>query len=118
MFDMNFSIKNMDDIIVVIIDSEINMENVGEFDRAMHDLVESGNTNIVFDMSRVNFLVSQGVGLVASILRATRASGGDLKLSNLNSRVAKLFEITRLSSVIEIYQTEAEAVASFRVNSD
>ena len=40
-------------------------------------------------------------------------SGGQLKLSNLTSRVKDLLIITKLCTVFEIYDDEASAVASF-----
>ena len=41
-------------------------------------------------------------------------AGGTIKLTNLTSRVTDLLQITKLLTVFEVYNSEAEAIESFR----
>jgi anti-sigma B factor antagonist len=69
--------------------------------------------NIVLNLSQLSFVDSSFIGeLVSCVLAVTRA-GGSLKLACVVRRVQELLYITRLASIIESFDTEQAAVASF-----
>lgn len=68
---------------------------------------------LVFDLSRLRFVDSSGLGLLLSSLRQVHSTGGDLKLCGMNKAVRALFELTRMHKVFEIYATRDEAAASW-----
>ncbi len=76
-------------------------------------LVADGRIRIVLDLRRVTRLDSAGVGmLVCKYLTALRR-GGALKLLHPTSKAEELLNMTRLSTVFEIFESEAEAIRSF-----
>jgi anti-sigma B factor antagonist len=73
----------------------------------------TGQKSIVLNLSQLSFVDSSFIGeLVACVLAVTRA-GGALKLACVVRRVQELLYITRLASIIESFDTEQAAVASF-----
>jgi anti-sigma B factor antagonist len=73
----------------------------------------AGERRIVLNLSQLSFVDSSFIGeLVACVLAVTRV-GGTLKLACVVRRVQELLFITRLANVIESYETEQAAVASF-----
>ena len=56
---------------------------------------------------------STGLGILIAGLQTTKRSGGTLKLVHVSERIRDLLKITKLSSVFESYDAEAEAVESF-----
>jgi anti-sigma B factor antagonist len=80
---------------------------------AIREAVAAGYTGIVLDLAGIDYIDSAGLGtLVASFASAKRA-GGELKLANLTLRVRSLMQITRLSTVFEVYGSVEEARRSF-----
>ena len=76
-------------------------------------LVAQGPVKIVLDMSHVTRLDSAGIGtLVSKYLTASR-KGGNLKLVQPTDHSRYLLDITKLSTVFEIYESEEEAIRSF-----
>lgn len=74
----------------------------------------SGHRQIVLNLSKVSFVDSSFIGeLVACCMMASRA-GGALKLASPVRRVQELLFIMQLSTMIESFDTESAAVASFR----
>jgi anti-sigma B factor antagonist len=72
-----------------------------------------GQRNIVLNLSQLSFVDSSFIGeLVSCVLAVTRA-GGTLKLACVVRRVQELLFITRLASIIESFENEQTAVASF-----
>ncbi|HEV2177669.1 MAG TPA: STAS domain-containing protein [Terriglobia bacterium] len=73
----------------------------------------AGHSRIILDLGEVNYIDSAGLAtLVASYTSAQRA-GGELKLLRLTKLVRSLMQITRLSTVFEIYDSVDDAVRSF-----
>jgi anti-sigma B factor antagonist len=76
-------------------------------------LVAAGDRNIVLCLDKLSFVDSSCIGeLMASYIAAARA-GGILKLANPPRRVQELLLVTRLADIVEWYDTEAAAIASF-----
>ena len=79
----------------------------------VNSLVFQGRTQIVLNLGEVSQIDSTGLGeIVACLTTATRA-GGNIKLANVAKRNQDLLSITRLATVFETFDSEAEAVRSF-----
>jgi len=79
----------------------------------LHDLKESGKTNVVVDLGKVKFMNSSGLGMLISGMTTMRNSGGDLRLANVADRIQSLLVITKLITVFKHFASVDEAVASF-----
>ena len=78
-------------------------------------MVRGGETRIVVNLSEVTYIDSGGLGqLVACYTRATRADA-TIVLANPSPRVYELLLVTNLMSIFDIFDSEAEAIASFAV---
>lgn len=111
---MKINVRQKDGVTIVAPAGKI---TIGVGDVALRDAVSealtAGSKKILLDMGGVTLIDSSGVGeLVSSYTTATNR-GGKLKLLNLPSKVADILQITQLISVFEIYDDEAEAIASF-----
>jgi anti-sigma B factor antagonist len=91
---------------------ELDASNVGEFKRDMAPVLEA-HTKLVFDLHRLRFTDSSGLGAFLSCLRRVNARGGDVKLCSLSSQVRAVFELVRLHRIFDIYSTPEEAVRAF-----
>jgi anti-sigma B factor antagonist len=79
----------------------------------VRQLVTSGYTRIILNFEEVNYIDSVGLSTLVSTYTTTRREGGDMKLLNLTKRVHDLLQITRLSTVFEIYDSLEDAQRSF-----
>jgi anti-sigma B factor antagonist len=89
----------------------------GEGDRLLRDrvnaLMHQGQRKLLLNLGGVTALDSGGVGvLVWKYVTVTR-QGGELKLVNLGTRTHNVLMITKLLTVFESYESEAQALASF-----
>lgn len=78
-------------------------------------LAQEKKVHLLLDLERVEFVDSSGLGAILFGIRQLRSQEGALKLVNLQPRVLALIKIAKLDSVIESYDDEAEAIASFEV---
>ena len=79
----------------------------------LHDLVESGNTHVVADLSNVNWMNSSGLGILINALTTIRNAGGDLKLASVTEKIKSLLKITKLLTVFNTYDSTDDAINSF-----
>ena len=79
----------------------------------INSLVSQERTEIVVNLRNVPYIDSGGLGQLVASFASVRKAGGVLKLLNVGSRNSDLLSITRLVTVFESFDSEAEAVQSF-----
>jgi anti-sigma B factor antagonist len=77
-------------------------------------LLEEGKKKILLNLANITFIDSSGVGALVSAYTSARAQGGDLKLTRLTEKFQETLMVTRLLTVFEVYDNEADAVAKFQ----
>ena len=90
---------------------------LGEGDELLKDKVNSllnqGLKKIVLNLADVPYVDSAGLGEIVRTYTTVSKQGGSLKLLNLTKRITDLLSITKLLTVFETYDSEADAVRSF-----
>ena len=76
--------------------------------------IADGNKRIVLNLSEVNYIDSGGLGTLVALHTTAHNAGGSIKLANLTKRVGDLLQVTKLLTVFEVYNSEYEALESFR----
>ena len=90
---------------------------LGEGSTGLHERInahfEAGRVNLLLECSQVTALDSQGISaLVRGVISAGKR-GGQFKILKPSPRVRQILEVTRLFKVIETFDDEAKALASF-----
>lgn len=80
--------------------------------RATRDALDAGARDIVVNLCDVSAIDSSGVAALASGHLTVTNRGGRLALSDLSTKLKDIFVVTRLSTVFEVHDTEADALAS------
>ena len=81
---------------------------------SIRNLADQGKKKVLLNLAGVKYMDSTGVGeLIANYTTITR-NGGQLKLLNLTDRIQNLLVITKLLTVFDSYDNEAEALKSFQ----
>jgi anti-sigma B factor antagonist len=72
------------------------------------------NNRIVLNLGEVNYIDSGGLGTLVALRITAQNASGAIKLTNLTKRVGDVLQITKLLTVFDVYNSEAEAIESFR----
>lgn len=89
----------------------------GEESAALRDTVKKAipeNKKIILNLGEVNYIDSGGLGTIVSLYTTARSAGGSIKLANLTKRVGDLLQVTKLLTVFDVYDSEEQALDSFR----
>jgi anti-sigma B factor antagonist len=79
----------------------------------LRDMVAKNQNKILLNLADVTYIDSSGIGELVSAFTTVTNNGGQLKLLNLNKRVKDLLQITKLYTVFEVKEDEADAIRSF-----
>ena len=69
---------------------------------------------IVLNLGEVNYIDSGGLGTLVALHTTAHNAGASVKLANLTKRVGDLLQVTKLLTVFDVYNSEYEALESFR----
>jgi anti-sigma B factor antagonist len=111
---MQIEQRTVGDVVVLDLKGRVML---GDGDEVLKDkvnsLVNQGQKKIVLNLAEVPYIDSAGLGEVVRTYTTVSRQGGHLKLLNLTKRITDLLAITKLLTVFDTYESEAEAVRSF-----
>jgi anti-sigma B factor antagonist len=109
------TIRQSGDVTVVDLSGRI---TIGEGSTALHDnmrsLIAQGHAKILLNMTGVVFMDSSGIGELVGGYVSVSNNHGHVKLCGLTKRVRDLLHVTRLYSVLDVYEFEEDALRSFK----
>lgn len=119
MSELSISNRKSGDVTIIDLAGKIAL---GESNRALHEairaLTAAGEKNIVLDLANVTLIDSSGLGELVASYASVERSGGALKLASLSDRFIELIHITKLYTVFDVFDNEADALASFGTASE
>ena len=97
---------------VIAVSGEIDVYTAPRLRETLVSLVDAGNYRLIVDMEGVEFLDSTGLGVLVGGLKRVRAHDGEIDLVCTQGRILRIFRITGLSRVFNIFDSVEEALAS------
>lgn len=79
----------------------------------IEQLVAEQQLNVVLNAKDVSVIDSAGVGDLVASYSLLKRSGGSLKVANPSKLVRDVLRIARITTLIEVFNTEDEAIAAF-----
>ncbi len=106
--------RQVGDVTVVDLAGRITLgEGSSTLRDSLKELIAKGEKKILLNLGDVTYIDSSGIGELVSGFTTVTNQGGMLKLLGLNKRVKDLLQVTKLYTVFEAFEDEAEAVRSF-----
>ena len=100
-------------VVVVTISGRIDSETAPMLDADLTKIISGGNSNLVLDLTGVEYMSSAGIRAVVKASQTVEKSGGAVKLASVPESVQSLLYTVGLNQKINTYSTASEAVASF-----
>jgi len=97
-------------VAVIALSGEADVYTSPRIKQEIVDLLNNGTHKLVVDLTGVEYLDSTGLGVLIGGLKRARERDGDLKLVCDNVRILRIFEITGLTKIFDIYRSESEAL--------
>ena len=114
MADINISERQAGDVTILDLNGKVTIgEGSVALRNAIRRLLGEGKNKILLNLGGVGYIDSSGIGELVSSFTAVNKEGGTLKLLNLTQKIQDLLAITKLLTVFDVFDSEAEALSSY-----
>ncbi len=114
MSDITITERQAGDVTVLDLEGKVTIgEGSVALRNAIRRLLGEGKTKILLNLAGVGYIDSSGIGELVSSFTAVNKEGGTLKLLNLTQKIQDLLAITKLLTVFDVFDVEADALASY-----
>ncbi len=111
---MEIRAREEDNVVIFYIRGEIRRSEVVEV--TLHQLVkdhlDDGKRKILLNFREVDFIDSFGVGEILASYISVHNLGGKLSIAEISERLYRVFQVTMLTKVLDIHDSEEKALES------
>jgi len=110
---MDINTRSSGEVVVLAIAGEIDLYNAPEIKDIINKLIVAKKYNVIINLGKGSYIDSSGIGALISSLSNLKKYQSGLKIINVFASVRKVFELTKLTSFFEIFESEEDAINSF-----
>jgi anti-sigma B factor antagonist len=110
---VEISVSTKDNVTLVEVTGRIDSMNANQFGEALSAEIEEGRINIVLDLSGVAYMSSAGLREIVAALKKVKRAAGDVRIARPSDRVREVLEMAGLDTILQIYDSQVEAVGSY-----
>lgn len=113
---MEISRRDLGNITVLDLSGRLtSTDGSGRLKDKVSSLIFEGHKNIVLNLANLSYVDSSGLGEMVACHTTAAKAGGAIKLAHTMGKMKDLLSITKLLTVFDCHDTEAQAVSSFKV---
>ena len=99
-------------IAVITISGRLAMGGETErLDAAVKGLIQKEQKHFIFDIAKLDYVDSSGIGMLVSCLTDVKKAGGELKLAGASPRLRRILAMTGVDTMMPMFDTLADATA-------
>ena len=101
---------------VLAIEGKVAGAGAIELENALQQAIAAGETRVVLDLAAAPVIASSGLRVIISAAKRVRAlPSGDLRLSCPSRQMLDVLELAGLLRVFKVFDSQQEAIESYRV---
>ena len=108
---MNISVRNLDRAQVVEVAGDVDLGSSPALRRTLFEGLNSF-PKLVLNLSAIRYIDSSGIATLLEALKDSQRLGKAFVLFGLSPAVRQVFQLTHVSRIFQIFETEQEAVGS------
>jgi len=105
----SFSATSHEGMPVLAVAGQVDVRSAAGMRRHLLKLLDAGHTNVVVDMTGVDFMDSSGLNVLVGAVRAVRPAGGSIRVVATSRQLRQLFEVTGVHKILDLHETVASA---------
>ncbi|MGH8247849.1 MAG: STAS domain-containing protein [Gammaproteobacteria bacterium] len=108
--------REVDGVIVLSVVRELKGAGEATLKQRIDHLVSKGYKRILIDLNGLPHIDSTDLGRLIRCHLSVRQAGGRVRICNISEQVWALLKLTRLDTVLDLFPTEQEALASMHAS--
>lgn len=109
---MELSTERAGRAVVVIVQGDVDVGNVGALRQRLDELLASGEHNVVVDLSGVGRMDVSAFATLVQAFKRARAGHGGICVCGLRAESKRMFELIRLDRILRSFDDRDHAIAS------
>jgi stage II sporulation protein AA (anti-sigma F factor antagonist) len=112
---LNIDTEKVGRNLFVMIDGELDLETSPLFRSMVEEEMNQDKMikHLILDLKKVNFIDSSGLGAILGRFKRVSQEGGRLSAINVSPQVKKIFELSGLLKIMNIYSDRKQALENF-----
>ncbi|SJZ62137.1 anti-sigma F factor antagonist [Selenihalanaerobacter shriftii] len=109
---MDLEIERQGVNLIVRISGELDMHTVDSLRNKIEERLneEVGIKNMILNLESVDFIDSSGLGFIIGRYKRISNHGGELKIINVKKSINKVFELSGILKIVDIFDNEQQAL--------
>lgn len=96
---------------ILQVDGEVIFNNSNQVKEEAKEIIKENEINkLIIDLTSTSYLDSSGIGVILSLFKFMRDKSGKLLIANPNEKVKRVFEVTKLNQILDIYSDLNKAI--------
>ncbi|MFC1670696.1 STAS domain-containing protein [Spirochaetota bacterium] len=105
----------IDNIIIILLEGSLDINTSLEVENSMDEIMgKEPNYHFLINLEKIEYMSSSGFRAIFSLKEKLDEKNRILKLSNLSKAVKAIFKILEVDDILQIYETQEEALESFK----
>lgn len=108
-----YSSSKQGNVTLICVGGSLDAETAPKLDAKIRNEIEKGAKKIVFNMEKLEYIASAGLGVLIGSNDVLQKQGGELRLSAMNDKIRKIFKLLGFINLFKIYENDEKAINSF-----
>lgn len=91
----------------------LDAHTASDLERAIQKLIDESRFKIIVNFKELTYISSAGLGVFMGFIEEVRSNGGDIKLTSMNPKIFRVFDLLGFPTLYEIRDEENQALQSF-----
>jgi len=109
----NIKEERRGDVLVYRLKGRLDAVSAHVVEKSIFDAVDAGCNKVLIDLSLVTYLSSAGIRMCLATTKKLRSLSGRLLICRTASNVLEVFKMSGFDHVLELFETEDEALRNF-----
>lgn len=101
---------------IIRLSGSLDMYSFPRLETQLNSFFRLDQYSVILDCRGLDYIGSAGLGALIALAKQAREHNGDIRLLNLAERIYKIIELLGFTKVLQVFNTEEAALASFQTN--
>jgi len=105
--------REHNDIVILELNGYLDAHTSPIFEKELESIIENKIYKIIINFKNLDYISSAGLGVFMGYIENVRNNNGDIKLTEMNSKVFSVFDLLGFPALFDIDITEIDSIKRF-----